>query len=94
MSKATDAWKDCVAAMREHDLCVSRQRRLSQGRRSVSLHRGEIDDLERERRRHEQDAEIAMLEVLEACGMVNTSWTSPMVCNDTLRGCVQALLME
>ena len=43
-------------------------------------------------REHEQDAEIAMLEVLEACGMVNASWTYARAKDDRLCRCVNRLL--
>ena len=92
MSKASDAMKDCVAAVREHERIVSRQRRIEASRRPVSSRRVEIDDLERERRRQEQDAELAMLEVLEVCGMVNASWTYARAKDDRLCRCVNRLL--
>ena len=92
MSAIIEAWGNCIAAVREHDSVVSKQARVEASRRPVSRRRQEIDALEQERRHHEQELELAMIELLEACNMVNDTWTDARTRDERLTGYVQALL--
>ena len=92
MTAIFDAWERCVSAVREHESVVTKQARLEASRRPVLRRRQEIDALEQERRQHEQELELAMIELLEACHLVNDTWTDARTRDERLTGYVQALL--
>ena len=92
MREAVEAWAAVADALRDVEDARERQVRVERSRRPIPGRRLLIEELERERRVCEHDLELCLLDLLQACGMVDDQGRDARAKNARLRSATIMLI--